>query len=140
MLNKRQETHIFSFDRQPAANVVLSDTEPYLPFAEAWKEFDSLQKTVQGRGRLSIIRHLAEFLFFLTSLGLIEFRPSKGFARVTAVGFGVLMIAELFHWFMIRRRFQHWPCPRCNTEWPGDKNEKDSACRVCGLHFHQLSP
>jgi len=140
MFNKRSETPIFSFERQPVITSVPSDTEPYFPFAEAWKEFDTLQKTVRGGGKLSIIRHLAEFVLFLTSFGLIEFRPSKGVARLIAISFAVIMVAEFFHWFMMRRRFQHWPCPRCNSEWPGNKNEKDGACKVCGLRLHQLSP
>jgi len=65
MFNKRSETPIFSFERQPVITSVPSDTEPYFPFAEAWKEFDTLQKTVRGGGKLSIIRHLAEFLLSL---------------------------------------------------------------------------
>jgi hypothetical protein len=57
-----------------------------------------------------------------------------------AVGFVAILIAEFSCWFAMRRRFQHWPCPRCNSEWPDYKNGKDSACKVCGLRLHQLAP
>jgi hypothetical protein len=140
MSNKGPGKPIFSFERQPVATSTISDTAPYFRFADARKEFDTLQKTVQGGGKLSVVRHFAELLLFLLGAGVVEFHPSNGAARMIGIGFGAILIAEFFHWFTMRRRFQHWPCPRCNNEWPGNKKEKDHACKVCVLRLHQLSP
>jgi hypothetical protein len=41
---------------------------------------------------------------------------------------------------IMKSRFEHWQCPRCHTEWPGTKEDKDPACRACGLRLHQLAP
>ncbi len=121
------------------APAILAGTEPNHPFADAWKEFDKLQKSAKGGGRLGIVKHIAEILIFLVSLGVIEFHPSKNAKQIIAVAFGAILIAELLRVFAAKRRFKHWPCPRCHSEWPGDKKEKDPACTVCGLRLRQLS-
>jgi hypothetical protein len=56
------------------------------------------------------------------------------------VGFAVVCIGEALYLLALRKRFRHWPCPRCKSEWPGNKKEKDPACRMCGLRLHQLAP
>ncbi len=37
-------------------------------------------------------------------------------------------------------KLAHWPCPRCHSEWPGTKREKDPRCAVCGLKLRQMAP
>jgi len=136
MLNKDPMTSIFTFERKAKAAFVPAP-EPHYPFADAWKEFDSLQNGVQGRGILGVARHATGI--FLLLLGLIEFHPSTRFKYMIGTVLGAVLIAEISYTLVMRKRFQHWPCPRCHSEWPGHKNEKDSQCRVFGLRLQQLS-
>ena len=53
---------------------------------------------------------------------------------------GASVIIGLFLKQRASNKFAHWPCPRCHSEWPGTKLEKDPACRACGLRLHQFSP
>jgi hypothetical protein len=123
---------------QTAALPEAASSERYLPYTEAWKEFDRLQKAARGRGALSVAITIGDLA--VGSMGIL------GIAHDRKAGF--LMIGV---WFAIRflqmltaaqqrKRFLHWPCPRCHAEWPGTKTEKDPRCRACGLRLHQLAP
>jgi hypothetical protein len=139
MSDEHPEMALFALERDSVA-ASRTGPDPYFPFADAWKEFDALQKTVQWRGRLSVIRHIALFLFSVLGIGIIEFHPSTRIKHMIVAGLGALFVAEFLHWFTMRERFQHWPCPRCHSEWPGEKNKKDATCKACGLRLRQLSP
>jgi len=139
MFEKRSETSIFSLGQQRASSAPPG-YEPYLPFADAWKEFDKLDTAVHGRGRLYVARRITESLIFLLGLGASGFHPSRRFMHIIGVVLTVVVIAEFLLWYTAKTRFKHWTCPRCHSEWPGEKNEKDRACKVCGLRLHQLSP
>jgi hypothetical protein len=139
MFDKRHETSIFSFESRPRSTFLQSDSETYSPYAGAWKEFDRLQESVRGGGKLAVVRRVFAFLITLSGLGIIEIRHSKGAMYFVLLAFGVILLFEIVYRFTMRNRFLHWPCPRCRSEWPGDKNEKDRACKVYGLRLHQFS-
>jgi len=77
----------------------------------------------------------------LTGFGsMLGVHFAKKSAMEIVFAFAVLSVITYFHWRKSRDRFLHWPCPRCGAEWPGDKNEKDRACKVCGLRLGQETP
>jgi hypothetical protein len=41
------------------------------------KEFDTLRETIQGVGKLSNVRHVAESRLFVFGAGLLEFHPLR---------------------------------------------------------------
>ena len=112
--------------------------DAYSPYAEAWKEFDKLQKLAKGN-------HAAWFHWVwglvIPALGILDrHRVPKDdavwfFAFWAVVGGITLLRAQ-----QARSRFAHWPCPRCHAEWPGTKTEKAPQCAVCGLKLHQMAP
>ena len=116
----------------------VADVDAYSPYAEAWKEFDKLQKLAKGN-------HAAWFHWVwglvIPALGILDrHRVPKDdavwfFAFWAVVGGTTLLRAQ-----QARSRFAHWPCPRCHAEWPGTKTEKDPQCAVCGLKLHQMAP
>lgn len=110
------------------------------PYADAWKEFDKLQKRAKQRSG-------AWWVHFILSNGI----PLLGGGAFGAALWGkhklyviaalILLIAlVLLRAIADRRRFAEWRCPRCHSLWPGTKTEKDSSCNVCGLRLHQMAP
>jgi hypothetical protein len=139
MSEDRSSSDIFSFDRKQAASYATSDIAPYLPYADTWKKFDKLQLEVKGRGGYRWVRAAFDFLVYtVTVFGLHHFSKNN---RLTIVMAGaVLTVFGLLRGKSAKDRFLHWPCPRCHSEWPGDKTDKDPACKVCGLRLHQPTP
>jgi hypothetical protein len=137
MLNKNAETRLFTSERK-AEGASVAAPEPYSPFADAWKEFDTLQNAVQGRSLLRVAGHAA--LLFVFLLGLFGFHPSSHVKYMVSVALGVIVVADIWYSSVMKKHFQHWRCPRCHSEWPGQKNKKDLTCKTCGLRLHQLSP
>jgi hypothetical protein len=138
MFEKNSGTDIFSLERTPRSSSAPLLTEQYFPYESAWKEFDRLQKTARG-GRP--IRWL--MWVFGVSMGIVGFygfRLMKGSKLIILICWGAAGVIEIFYWFNGKRRFLHGQCPRCHSEWPGVKNEKDRACKGCGLRLHQLFP
>jgi len=131
----------FSSDATQTAGPVripVPETHHYSPYAEAWKRFDKLNAAVHGRGPFRWIRGVFELVLFGgAGVGLKFWHNNRLLVSLLwpcYLGFGFAYMQ------VIKRRFRHWQCPRCHAEWPGTKNEKDSACRVCGLRLHQLAP
>jgi hypothetical protein len=132
-------TDIFSFDRRPKSSFTVSSFEPYFPYGDAWKEFDKLQKRANGRGPFGFVCSIFEGS--LVSTGLFGWHYlSKHHGLSVLAGSGVFLALQFAFEPIARKRFVHWPCPRCHSEWPGTKTEKDRACKACGLRLHQLSP
>jgi hypothetical protein len=138
MFEKNSGTDIFSLERRPRPSIITSTAEPFSPYAEAWKEFDKLQKWSKGEGLPRLVR----FAFEILTFGGAAFASSqtKGTKRGFFLFYCGALIAEAIHSMIRRQRFAHWPCPRCHAEWPGTKTEKESACGVCRLRLHQLTP
>jgi|HubBroStandDraft_6_1064221.scaffolds.fasta_scaffold134145_2 hypothetical protein len=132
------ETDIFSLERRPQPTSLVAGAEPYFPYAAAWTEFDKLQKTAQGRGPLRLVLWIFELL--MSVVGFYGFHLAKGSKLLVIAAWGAALAAELLYQFNGRRRFLRWECPRCHSEWPGTKTEKDRECAICGLRLHQLSP
>jgi hypothetical protein len=139
MSEEPSSSDIFSFDRKPAAAYATSDIAPYLPYADAWKKFDKLQLEVKGRGTFRLIRSAGDIVLY--SIGAFSLhRFSKHNWLLILMGWGALVALDLVIATSAKRRFAHWPCPRCHSEWPGNKTDKDRACKVCGLRLHQPYP
>lgn len=110
----------------------------YSPYEEAWKEFDKLDKAVKGHGRTKWIRTAFDLILVGGSgLGLKFWHQNRDLVMILWASYVGLGLAYMQ---IMKSRFEHWQCPRCQAEWPGTKEEKDSACRVCGLRLHQLAP
>jgi hypothetical protein len=139
MFDGRSSTDIFSFDRKPNNSFPASSFEPYFPYADAWNEFDKLKKRANGRGPFGLVRSIVEGS--LVSVGLLGWHNiSKHYGWSILVSSGLLVALQLAFEPIARKRFIHWPCPRCHSEWPGTTTEKDRACKTRGLRLHQLSP
>jgi hypothetical protein len=137
MSEKNLGADIFSFERTPRTISSAAGIEPYFPYATAWKEFDKLQKKAQSNGPIRIVISVLELLLF--GGGLVGHHLMNGSEFIIIMCWGAALAVELSYWFGGRRRFLHWECPRCHSEWPGSKTEKDRACKSCGLGLHQLS-
>jgi hypothetical protein len=138
MSEKHFDMDIFSFERTQRAVSSAAVAEPYFPYAAAWKAFDKLQKTAQGRGPLRVVLWIFELS--MSGVGIYGLHLAKGSKLMVIAAWSTAMSAELLYQFNGRRRFLHWQCPQCHNEWPGTRTEKDQACKACGLRLHQLSP
>lgn len=131
---------ILSLNQTPAARYVanaLSAAPPYQPYSLAWQEFRKLEKA--NRGRRFKLLHLG--FTFLTGFGtMFGVHYAKTSKIEILVAFVALSAFTFFHWRKSHYHFLHWPCPRCGAEWSGDKNEKDRACKMCGLRLYQEAP
>ena len=138
MSEGRSSSDIFSFDRKPETAHPTSDIAPYLPYADDWKKFDKLQLEVKGRGGFHWVRAAFDFFVYtVTAFGVHHFSKND---RLTIVVTGGVAVVSLMRGKSAKQRFLHWPCPRCHSEWPGNKTDKDRACKVCGLRLHQPYP
>jgi hypothetical protein len=138
MSEKLFEMDIFSFERTPRALSSASSAPQYFPYAAAWKEFDRLQKAIHHGGPVRFALSVLELT--LLSVGTLGLHVNKESKLTILIGWVALAALGFFRSVNGRRRFFNWQCPRCHGEWPGSKTEKDRACKVCGLHLHQLSP
>jgi hypothetical protein len=133
------ELDIFSFERTQSDISTFSGSEQqYFPYAAGWKKFDKLSKRTRGGGPAAFILKVIELLAL--GIGAFSVHLMKGPKLIIFIGWIALAIFTIFQWMNGRRRFLHWACPRCHSEWPGTKDEKDRACRVCGLRLRQMSP
>ena len=108
---------------------------PYSPYADAWKEFERLDKFLHT----DIFRYL-QFLFWLvSSAGTVGFTIAKHYRWYISAAWAMLLVAEFAWYAWIKNRFKHWKCPQCRAEWPGSDKKKDPACKVCGLRLYQLT-
>lgn len=106
-------------------------------FEEAWKEFDRLNKFVHNSGPL---RWMHTAFDFVLAFGLAAGLKFWHHHRLLVVILGSAALGVIVAYTQIMKaRFRHWQCPRCHSEWPGTKNEKDSRCRTCGLRLHQMA-
>jgi hypothetical protein len=120
---------IFSISRKEpgAMPVPTPERESYAPYAGAWREFDKVQKLANGGGPLAFVHWAWGALFPLLGLFNPHRVPRKDSLTLLAV-FGLLGAIQLIRSKGARNRFLHWPCPRCHSEWPGKKTEKDPCC------------
>jgi hypothetical protein len=113
--------------------------DAYSPYGAAWKEFDGLQKAAKGTPWMNITHW-----WFGGVPGLLSvFDPHKHarpYERAMFLGALILAVAGIVRARLAALRLAHWTCPRCHSEWPGKKLEKDPRCAVCGLKLHQLMP
>jgi hypothetical protein len=126
--------NVFSFERKPAA----PSATPHFIYADAWAAFDRLEAT-RTRNAASLMRSLLELLLFVV-IPLAGIVLSKRHLWMIGIAWALLVLTEIAYRLHLRSRFVNWQCPRCHAEWPGTKNEKDPACRSCGLRLHQLAP
>jgi hypothetical protein len=138
MPEKLFEMDIFSFERTSSTPSASFATRQYFPFESAWKEFDRLHQTIHHGGPVRFALSVLELA--LLSVGTLGLHVSKESKLIILIGWVALAALGLFRFVDGRSRFLHWECPRCHSEWPSSKDEKDRACKVCGLRLHQLSP
>ena len=117
---------------------VYATSDAFTPYGAAWKEYDRLQKAAKGANAIGWV-HWA-FTVFPGMLSLFD--PHKHARPYERSVF--LFAAAAFLFQVLRARWAasqlaHWLCPRCHSEWPGKKLEKDPRCAVCGLKLHQLT-
>ncbi|MGC1107279.1 MAG: hypothetical protein WA876_12145 [Candidatus Acidiferrales bacterium] len=124
---------VFTFERKPIAPFATT----HFIYADAWAEFDKLESRRDGNAA-SWMRRLVEVFIFTVPLGGIVL--AKRYIWMIATAWVFLMLLELGYRLRLKNQFLNWRCPHCRTKWPGTKEEKDSACRVCGLRLHQLTP
>jgi hypothetical protein len=110
------------------------------PYAEAWKKFHKLQKSVKRRGEGWWIHLVIGNLLPLLGGGAFGVALLKSHKLYVIIAVVALIFWGVFKGISDRREFAEWPCPRCHAVWPGTKTEKDPACKVCGLRLHQMSP
>jgi hypothetical protein len=91
MSEKHFDMDIFSFERTPRGIPSATGAEPYFPYAAAWKEFDKLQKTAQGRGPLRVV--LRAFEFLMSGVGIYGLHITKA-PKLLVVAWGAAGIAE----------------------------------------------
>ena len=144
MFGKKHDADVFSLGQTspglaaPPSPVVPMPPEQLL-YAENWKEFDKLRKAVKSHGAPQLVRTFFDLVLFGSGLfGLHHY--AKKYTLLVLMIWGALAVVGLLRWPNLKNRFLHWPCPRCHSEWPGTKTEKDPACKVCGLRLHQMSP
>jgi len=107
---------------------------PQAPYAEAWKRFDSLEQWAKNAAASEYAMYAVALVTGV--LGRSDPRLSYPMMAVeVACGLTLAVIAR-----RARSRFEHWPCPRCHSEWPGKKLEKEPRCAMCGLKLHQMTP
>ncbi|HTR47977.1 MAG TPA: hypothetical protein VMM16_11390 [Verrucomicrobiae bacterium] len=114
-------------------------TDAYSPYAEKWKEFDRLQRDAKGSGWLNWSHWLFGGINGVASL----FDPHSNTKRIERWIF--LAVVAISVYYAARARYAasqltHWPCPRCHSEWPGKKSDKEPRCAMCGLKLHQMAP
>jgi hypothetical protein len=117
----------------------IPEPPAYSPYADAWKEFDRLDKFMHGRGIYRHLRAAFEWLLF-GGAGFLGITISKHHGGGIFAVWGMLIVFDLAVGAILKNRFKHWPCPRCHAEWPGTAKQKDPACKMCGLRLHQLTP
>ena len=124
---------VLSFNYRP----YVSPAPTHFIYEDAWAEFDKLESKHQ-RNVLSWTRWLVEMSFWLASLGSMVFLKQHRWEILAA--WLLLLLLETGYSFRLRHQFVNWQCPRCRTEWPGTKQEKEPKCSSCGLRLHQLEP
>ncbi len=113
--------------------------DAYSPYGAAWKEFDKLQKAAKSRGLASLTHWWTGGIPGILSL-FDPHKHARPFERALFLGALILAVATVVRTRWAASRLAHWPCPRCRSEWPGKKLEKEPRCGVCGLKLHQLTP
>lgn len=106
-------------------------------YEQAWKEFDRLNKFAHHSGPFKWIRSTFDIVLAAgAASGLKLWHHHR--SLVVVLGSACLGLIVVYTQIM-KARFIHWQCPRCHSEWPGTKNEKDSRCRTCGLRLHEMA-
>jgi len=113
-------------------------SDAFSPYGAAWKEYDRLQKNAKGANAIGWVHWTVTMFPGILSI----FDPHKHARPFERSVF--LFAAATFLFQVIGARWavsqlEHWPCPRCHSEWPGKNIEKDARCAVCGLNLHQLT-
>jgi len=119
---------------------VYATSDAFTPYGAAWKDFDRLQKAAKGGGWFGF---LAQHWWYGGFSGIASlFDPHKHSRPLERVIFLTAVVMAVVHAARARwaaSRLAHWPCPRCHSEWPGEKLEKGPRCTVCGLKLRQLT-
>jgi len=111
----------------------------YSPYAEAWKKYDRLEKLAKHGGAVGWIHWAWGGVLPMISLFAPHRVPRKD-SLLLLVAFAILGAIQLLRSDYAKRQLTHWRCPRCHSEWPGKKLEKEPRCAVCGLELHQMVP
>jgi hypothetical protein len=130
---------VFSLEERQRARseAGLPPSDAYSPYAAAWKEFDKLEKLAKGHSPEAWIHWVWGWVVAL--IGTVGvYKASKKHALMAALAWGALGLFQIVRARNAKERFIHWPCPRCHTEWPGTKTEKENTCKACGLRLHQM--
>lgn len=136
----RNERLLSVSDVGEGVHVPEPDTErTYSPYAEAWKEYDRLEKQAKGGGAIGLTHWAWGTLIPLIGLFMPHRVPRKDSLALVAF-LAVLGTMQMLRSQYAKRQLGHWPCPRCHAEWPGKKVEKEPRCAVCGLKLHQMTP
>lgn len=145
-LNKRPPESVFRMDRTLSTGEIsggtvipLPNTDAYSPYAERWKEFAKLERQVKGGTFESAIWMIWSVI--LPMIGVLNLHHFSHKENLSLFGSGaVLGLVGLARREVAKKRFAHWPCPRCGAEWTGTKTKKEPKCAICGLKLHQLAP
>jgi hypothetical protein len=119
---------------------VYATSDAFTPYGAAWKEYDSLQKAAKGGG---LFGFLAQHWWYGGISGIASmFDPHKHARPLERILFLAAVAVIVMHAARARwaaSQLEHWLCPRCHSEWPGKKLDKEPRCAVCGLKLHQLT-
>lgn len=126
------------FERERRSVPLAPIAEPFSLYGDAWKKFDKLHRVIQGSGPLGWTYRIFDVVMIGTSL--FERHADKRYVPLILTLWVTAYASEFARRQVKRKEFLHWPCPRCHSEWPGSKTEKDSKCKSCGLRLHQLNP
>jgi hypothetical protein len=118
---------------------VSPSAEAYSPYGAMWKEFDKLQKAAKNNGLASLTHWWAGSIPGILSL-FDPHKHARPFERALFAGALIIGLATVVRARWAASRLAHWRCPRCRSEWPGKKLEKEPRCAICGLKLHQLAP
>jgi hypothetical protein len=132
------DSAIFSLASTPPTSAAANPARLYFPYEDAWKEYDKLYAAAQGRGEAGYVSWGLENICFATAA--LDPYLSKKLKLLLILAWFLTSTLRLLSLYRARRRFPHWSCPRCGSEWPGTRTEKDRACKSCGLHLYQFEP
>jgi hypothetical protein len=137
----RNEKRLKVLDVGEGVKIPEPDTivHAYLPYAEAWKQYDRLETLAKTGGKIAWAHWAWGFVASTIPLLAPHHIPRKDSVALVA-GVAIFAGIQLLRSGYARRQFMHWQCPRCHSEWPGKKLEKEPRCATCGLKLHQMAP
>jgi len=138
VVEPHSEKRLTIFDIGEGVKIPGPTADAHFPYEKSWNEFDRLQRYATAGSFLN----WGHWLFggFNGGLSFFDHHNFRRLLELTvflAVVVTAVFTAVRARW--AKTQLAHWPCPRCNAEWPGKKSEKDPRCATCGLKLGQLA-